>query len=828
MDDEELLRISNEVLDDLEAVSPARSLNPFPMEPFISRVDARDEDGVSKTFYFSRDTPKVLAAKHGKLASYHAPMGRLAEAFVGDWVTIRRPAGTTEFVIVTSSKLRPRRAAQWDSIENRVSLGHGQFTIASLRAYSEQHALKRNEDDLEAILADLADSPEDMSPVIEAGFRRATVERMALRDQPILDRYQGEIFRLPLDCRLFLLGPPGTGKTTTLIRRIAQKASRELVLEEVDVHSEAVDELFPANGNNWLMFTPTDLLKLYLKEAFNAERLAAPEDNIQTWDEKRRLLARNTFTILRGAGTGRYTLRDDIQRLRATTSAELCRFYEAFAAYRVSALVAELAGLRDYILAAGIAGSDADEIARNLTFTAVGRVLETTAQRWAQIDEIRRADERRLDSAIREALGKVVRLALRDGGRSRIDAIVQQVGAANRFVYERPQAARDLESAIRDLVRRKLAGQGPPVGRNADILRAAEATDLEIPPGELDHFRVLFAARSAWTRLANIDDVLVLSATGHYEDFRCDSANSEHYAIASEAPSTELTEPELDVILLSMLESASFISRAGLSTPLISRFRTEQRTHIVVDEATDFSSVQLRCMLLLARAPYRAFAAAGDFKQRVRKLGLRSEEDIRWVDPHFDTRSVSISYRQSSRLNDLALRLADLQDGQAFAVTQPQDLIEDDIPPLIAENLQGDALAAWLVQRISEIETALRNLPSVALFVPNEESVDPLHAVLAPRLAELNLRCVACRGGRDVGNSNEVRIFDVHHIKGLEFEAVFFVDVDLLVARAPDEFLNFLFLGVTRAASYLGLTSSAKFPEPLASVRPLLVEGVWQ
>jgi DNA helicase IV len=71
--------------------------------------------------------------------------------------------------------------------------------------------------------------------------------------------------------------------------------------------------------------------------------------------------------------------------------------------------------------------------------------------------------------------------------------------------------------------------------------------------------------------------------------------------------------------------------------------------------------------------------------------------------------------------------------------------------------------------------------------------------------------------GQVRGQDNDVRVFDVQHIKGLEFEAVFFVDLDKLASQHPELFDKYLYVGATRAATYLGLTVSGHvLPEKLA------------
>jgi hypothetical protein len=90
-------------------------------------------------------------------------------------------------------------------------------------------------------------------------------------------------------------------------------------------------------------------------------------------------------------------------------------------------------------------------------------------------------------------------------------------------------------------------------------------------------------------------------------------------------------------------------------------------------------------------------------------------------------------------------------------------------------------------------------------------------------LADQAIRAVACPKGQAIGPENDVRIFEVQHIKGLEFEAIFFADIDILANREPEMFERYIYVSATRAATFLGLTCAGdKLPEALEPVSDLL------
>jgi len=65
----------------------------------------------------------------------------------------------------------------------------------------------------------------------------------------------------------------------------------------------------------------------------------------------------------------------------------------------------------------------------------------------------------------------------------------------------------------------------------------------------------------------------------------------------------------------------------------------------------------------------------------------------------------------------------------------------------------------------------------------------------------------------------------VQHIKGLEFEAVFFVGMDRLAENKPDLIDKYLYVGATRAATYLGIACENTIPEKLEALRSRFSDG---
>ncbi len=816
-------------------------------EPAIARIVAETENGVTKIYYVCRTTP--VRIDDIDLASYRSPVGRLASSPIGSLCTIPK-VGTMK--VIERTQLRPSlESGGWNS-RNSVLEGKaiGPLTIESLRALFEVAVRDDGVELLDSFLAE-----EQAEPNIFDGLRRTVLTKMGLRDQPILDQYQDEIFRLPLGARLMILGPPGTGKTTTLIRRLGQKRDIYSLETSEQLLVGSINDLQgDDHASSWLMFTPTDLLKDYLKEAFSREGVPASNRRIRTWDDYRRELARGPLGILKtSTGKGSLVLNDKGANLRVSAYEKPIQWFTEFNEWQRHNHFQQLVDATETL----VASRDNESVALgkrlkviidrsgDVTMASTIRALADEAQHAQGIvnrlktttDKIIKASIAGRFSKNRGFLDELATFidGLQDGQgvdpdeQDEVDdedsgaSLTTSVAALNAYM-----------NAVRVRARASLSKQ--PLNRNSRYAKILEWIGEEVISAlDFEEIGTNQLVQTSARRFVNPLKSYFDGIPKRYRAFRRASQEQGVWYLKDGLESREVNPLELDVVLLTTLRdgynllSVPDIRKNIDSThwssliPLLGLYRNQ----ILVDEATDFSPVQLACMAALARPELQSFFACGDFNQRLTTWGTRTEDELRWVFSDFDIREISVSYRQSRQLNELSRAIVQTLKGAGHVATLPEHVDSEGVPPVLLESADSDEVVIyWLAERIREIEKFVGQMPSTAIFVNSEEEVTLISRALKDALYEHNIQVQACPLGQVVGHDNDVRVFDIQYIKGLEFEAVFFVDVDNLAEIQPELFDKYLYVGATRAATYLGITCREYVPDLLEDLRDHFT-GVW-
>lgn len=836
---------SSSAIQRLDQISQANreSYQVLVAEPAIARVVVADEEGEEKTYYICRTTP---VSGFPNLASYRAPVGRLASLAIGAEFTL--PNGTVVEVL-ERAQLRPNALADgWDSRDTVVEAEHfGPFTIESLRALLTEVA---GEEVTEDILGQLL-AEETVKANIIDGVRRSVITKMGLRDQPILDQYQDEIFRLPLDKRLLILGPPGTGKTTTLIRRLGQKLDTAFLEEGEQRLVEAVASAQGiAHANSWLMFTPTELLKQYLKEAFAREGVPASDLRIRTWQDYRRELARNAFGVLRTAsGGGTFVLKDGLTSLSEIALERPIQWFDDFDTWQRKAYVQELHDAATQlheaktpeVLSLGARLQDILSRAADGALAAMfGSLAVEIAKVQALVSSLKEGSDAKIKAALNLQLNR--NRAFLDELARVIDSL-QQAQATDADDQDDPDADEEEDAtaprtgraAALNAYMQAVRAQARAAASKRTVSKASRngkiiewLGDRGLTEADRAEVGASLLVQASARRFVNPVKRYLDGIPKRYRAFRRERQPAKTWYRHEGFEARDIHPLELDIVLLAILRAASdLISRPNVQRdiyspawsslqPILGHYRNQ----ILVDEATDFSPIQLASMAALAHPRLRSFFACGDFNQRLTTWGARSADDLKWVFADFDIKEITVSYRQSKQLNDLARAMIRAVGGTEQNASLPAHMDSVGVAPALLEHAtNAEAIVSWLADRIREIERFVGQLPSTAIFVNTEDDVAPVADALNAALAEHNIQVIACREGQAVGQESNVRVFDIQHIKGLEFEAVFFVGIDQLATLHPALFDKYLYVGTTRAATYLGVTCQGCLPSAIESLR---------
>jgi len=806
-------------------------------EPAIARLVIADEDDNRQILYIS--SGGTVGPQRVAFCSYMSPKGQLAALNIGDCRRVKLPGGVREFEILEKISFKPLTiSSSWDSqpaVQYRENLAP--LTIRSLRELLRDDGVDEDEIDAFEAWAVAQNASAAAGNVIE-GIQRDALTAMQLRVAPILDVFQDKIFRLPIDSQIAILGPPGTGKTTTLVKRLRQKV--DFAYLDPDTERSLVNAMDAAgltHADSWIMFSPTELLRQYVKEAFGKEGVPVHDERVRTWDDYRREVGRLKLGILRTTqGGGGLVMRNDDQILRPGTLEKHIPWFEAFDAYQKSLFVGDVEGDARSL-------SDADDPQVAKLGKDILEIIDRNRELPVQlVSELANSGDRlrMIAAASQSEHRKTLKAFLNQFARRDpqfLDDLMRFVGSLSTIEDEEAEAEEGEEDdlmrlttssrevhlledvflkAMRSRAIAQANGRAPATGSQAGRLLAwLRERGLELP--DLREVGAALLVQRSARRLARVSNTYIQGISLRYRRFRRTMREENRWYAPGKSAASEVHPAEVDCIMLAMLRTSREMEAndtlmrrlADRKPPLLDSIASLRRNQVLVDEATDFSPVQLACMRALVSPVIDSFFVSGDFNQRLTRWGSRSENELRWVCPGLMIEHIDISYRQSRRLAEFARELGQTQ-GHEIHDRPPEHIDNLGYQPVIGLSLKSlSQQANWLASRIREINGLTNSiLPTIAVLVCSAEALEPLAAALTDELQDMNIQAVACPKGMVKGQVGDVRIFEVEHIKGLEFEAVFFMNIDELKFREPDMFDRYVYVGATRAATFLGLTCS--------------------
>ncbi|MGO9018693.1 MAG: ATP-binding domain-containing protein [Syntrophobacteraceae bacterium] len=837
-------------------------------EPFIAYVRAMVNNKEKILLICKGYTPGIRPqAQSADFADYNSPIGRAAEQQLMVPFTIFVRDKHINVQVLEKHIFKPIHIQkEWDGIHNRLFLEGGTYSLDSLLAFvreyiqlEESRRAYKYTEELKAIEQDLITEFE-RSINLKDGLVREVIAKMELRDQPVLDHTQGDIFRLPLSSQIIITGAPGTGKTTTLIKRIAQKTNH-IYIDEDEITKLTEDQLsYFFHKQNWIMYIPTEVLKLYMKETFAKELLPASDQRVKVWNEERRLIARDTLQLLRIGDKGFFTSRS-ISLLSSIRNSDLMSYAKEFERFIDAAFIDE------FLEAHNVITTQQTSIELANGFNAIFDKYNSWKEKNRQATVFMLAEELGTLREVHRTAAKALNDQLEYMTWGIIQANTEILDQVSDAIQAHTSFGEDLDSEeeeetddygeeavakeLKVLAKRRI--KSTVVKFSRELAQGKTSTKSALYHTVLDLVRsflpnedglMIIGKMSAdikMTRLLTRGlENFLMRIPAYYQQFRIDQLKQEHGFLENryerEIRRRIISEHEIDLVIFVILKTARkiFDRKPALiwvdtRIPLLENIKRRYVTQIVIDEATDFSSIQLGCMYYLSHPQFTSVAIGGDLMQRVTEYGLEKWEECDYVSNTFEIHHINTVYRQSPKLLCIAKELYERSVGQKAPFSSAFSTDVSDPEPLrFCSKGDRDVLGNWIADRIVEIWMVNGRLPSTAIFVADDELIDVLADIISEPLENHSISVKGCPKGEMIGSEDKVRVFSIKYIKGLEFESVFFVDLDKVAAIAPNLIDKYLYVGLTRAASFLAVTYEDEFPEQIKFVEHLFKEEDWK
>lgn len=674
-------------------------------------------------------------------------------------------------------------------------------------------------------------------------------ENVSLRMQHLLDSYQEEAKRSHLydGVPVLISGGPGTGKTTTAIQRLKFLLS-EIALNEYEapLTQQQIEWLTnPTNcDDNWIFFSPTDLLLTYLKENMVSEDLKVTNKNTITLSRFRQNMLRE-YRLWNPDTDGPFKrLKDEIlisQRL-IIRSQKLIRDFEHFC-------VDSLAGI---LRTASVLNTS------NYSWHKYAVVIKTYC---SKVDSIKDLDglmrlfnslydnercktkeyEEQLGAQLKEKANAALRAINADAECKELIAIMfdywkqespndqevednvmedddDDVVVSNKLDID-VKLYQQLKSLIRKVALKQIDTQQKFSKKQQELYKEVkqyiEMLDLQ-SIAELAWFVKNYAVLSKGIEVTIFNQIPRLYKLYRKEQTQKSDGNFNPKLLKEivTKDNNKYLHPDEQDFLLGFINGMLL----GIYKKSKNRFMTMKHKYanaykeyckpvIGIDEATDYTILDYYCIASFRHYEVSSITLCGDIMQGLNKNGIDSWEELEQsVFPNLKKYELSVSYRQLPTLLDVAKQMF-VDDQGCEAQYYSYKKRSDQEPKPLAFVSDDEVLQAdWIAHRIVDVYTNYgRQLPSVAIFLNDDEDAQAFVKRMNEQDCLNGIEVEDCTGGA-LRRPDAVRVFRLSEVKGMEFEVVFFHDIDKVGVASSQMIRRYLYVGISRATSHLAAT----------------------
>lgn len=728
----------------------------------------------------------------------------------------------------------------------------------------ETKELEKDESEINKLAEEINRRKKELESFLKTR-KRHVIDSSGLRDQPILDEVQENIKRSEFKSRnLIIDGGPGTGKTTSLIQRITFLTS-PTIKESFELSNRDLNLLTDRN-KNWLFFSPTELLRQYLKNFMAKESLSPSDENVLVWNDYKKVLFRR-LSLFNPDTRNPFQFSTTAENIFDINPDSLKEIYEKFEIHYVNFQKNKILKIQELDFSSLAWKESGTKIINDLNEVNAHDNISKLIRMFGELEKnystVSKELSQKLNTDLSDSVSKVQFEIEQNNGlknevydliRNELEKGKDEDEIEDEFPEEESEniiQSRDLQIELNRVLRNLFRKESLlKIDKNIRLTKferellnkIKEKINFDVNPaiGENAYFRKYFSGI-----LRGIEANILRFFPSVYKSFRKEVLRE--MKIFSENGleiidrnikdgNKKVVSDEIDLILNLLFrlinklynEFNSVYENAG--DIFLREYKDNVRCIIAIDEGTDFSLLELSCMTQLSHPRFRTVSISGDIMQRLTKYGIKFWEEYMKLYSNTSIHKIKLSYRQTDYLINIAKAIYEHNTGKQLEISPAYQASEHDPKPLVFKGGDFENKIDWITKQIIAINKAYENkLPSIAILVHDAETLKKYENALSSQdeLVDNGIKVVSCPDGKMLGNATDIRVFEMKFIKGMEFQAVFFIDIDMHSSSQTDLLDRYLYVGVSRASFYLAITLNKKLPERLDYLESMFYEGTW-